>query len=225
LSSSTVYKIPYIAIFNRYSQSASSTQVAKQSREFCDKIKNSRIKHIDHAISGLSRTQAAALLPFFENATLLPIPRSSLYQTGSNWPSKTIADRLLANGFGKEVVPCIKRTTAVSRSAFTANPNQRPTVAVHASSMSFPLPGGLVKPDRILLIDDVITKGSTSLGCVDLIKKAMPEMEVNIFSIFRTVGKPLPATMFSPAPPPETLYEPVVGSVFFYKSGKTFREP
>lgn len=74
---------------------------------------------------------------------------------------------------------------AVPKSAF-ASTGQRPTAPLHHETMA--VQRTLVRPERITVIDDIVTKGATLLAAVTRVAEAFPEAEVRAFALLRTMG-------------------------------------
>lgn len=99
---------------------------------------------------------------FFQNDTVLvPMPKSTPMQKGTLWVPERIAFNLLDQGLGNKVVPMLERVAAVAKSAWSA-PQDRPLPQQHYDSMVVQKP--LEDPKRILLVDDIVTRGSTFIG-------------------------------------------------------------
>jgi hypothetical protein len=60
----------------------------------------------------------------------------------------------------------------------------RPSPLEHFASLGPALPVGA---GRIILVDDVVTRGSTALGAAWRLLEAMPDVEVALFALARTV--------------------------------------
>jgi hypothetical protein len=125
---------------------------------------------------------------FSQNTFLIPAPRSAPIVTGGVWPSHRICEELNKRNLGGRILPCIKRTVAIQKSA-TARGN-RPNPIDHYNSVEVdkrtPL---LFQPDRILLVDDVVTRGSTFLGLVARLQESFPVADVLCFGLVRTMSK------------------------------------
>jgi hypothetical protein len=125
---------------------------------------------------------------FTPGTLLIPVPRSAPTVTGAVWPSKRICEELNNRGLGGEIRACLRRTVAIRKSA-TAKGN-RPDPAEHYESVEVesdaPL---LVQPDRILLVDDVVTRGSTFLGLVPRLQESFPVADILCFALVRTMSK------------------------------------
>jgi len=61
-------------------------------------------------------------------------------------------------------------------------------------------------PVRILLIDDVVTRGATLLAAASRLVEAWPGIEVCAFAVVRTISNP---SKF------DAIYAPVVGTIAF----------
>jgi adenine/guanine phosphoribosyltransferase-like PRPP-binding protein len=95
----------------------------------------------------------------------------------------------------------LKREVAVQKSAW-APAGSRPTVSTHYASMS-------AEPDfevgeRIVIVDDVVTKGSTALAAASRIAELYPDSSVVLFALIRTKGL---------VPDIEQIIEPVSGVI------------
>jgi hypothetical protein len=138
------------------------------------------------------------LEPFFGNDVILvPAPKSSVLIKGGLWPTKKLADRIIAEGLAGHVLPCLERAQAVPKAAY-ARPGERPTASRHHETIR--VNGQLVEPRaRLLLVDDVITKGSTLLACATLLHEAFPEAEIRAFALARTLSYgPFPRDIVDP---------------------------
>lgn len=96
---------------------------------------------------------------FFAHRTLVPVPRSRASRDlgDSEWGSLLLAQAMAEKGTGMEIHPCIFRTQTTRSSH---GPGPRPTVKEHLDTLALdedapPTPPGL------LLVDDVVTRGST----------------------------------------------------------------
>ena len=151
---------------------------------------------------------------FFQSGvSLVPVPRSSLLLPGALWPAERLCKALAKRHLGV-VYPCISRITPIRKSS-ASKASERPTAKEHYDTLRvsklIPL------PTRIILVDDVVTKGATLIACAARLTEAFPHTPVFAFAGVRTISK---SEDFS------NLFEPVKGEVkFFSGSGKTHREP
>jgi predicted amidophosphoribosyltransferase len=161
--------------------------------------------------------QKMAELPFASffqtNTILVPAPKSSLMQPNTLWVPERVATALVAAGIGKQVASWLIRTKAVSKAA-SSSPSERPTAEQHYESIT--VQGALFKPDDIVLVDDVITRGATLLGCANRLADAFPQCRIRAFAAMRTISNP---TEF------ESVYFPCIGTIDLYDTGDTFRRP
>jgi hypothetical protein len=125
---------------------------------------------------------------FSPGTFLIPAPRSAPIVAGAVWPSYRICEELNSRGLGGDILTCLRRTAAIQKSA-TARGN-RPDPVDHYESVEVesdaPL---LVQPDRILLVDDVVTRGSTFLGLVPRLQESFPVADILCFALVRTMSR------------------------------------
>lgn len=123
---------------------------------------------------------------FFDaTAALVPVPRSTPYVAAGKWPAENLAVALLSEGLGSTVWPGLHRIRAVRRSS-TSAPGARPTVHLHYESLYIERLKS--PPERIVLIDDVVTRGRTLLAAASCIHDALPCAEIRAFALVRTMG-------------------------------------
>lgn len=199
--------------FANYSPRGSS-DLSKRSRSTCGAIKAGRVAIIASAIPHLRDPKADILQPFLgPDVTLVPVPRSAPLPEGALWPAKVICDVLHEHGFGRDVQTWLKRSTAVRRSS-NSPAAERPLVPVHMGSIKAERP--FFVPDKITIVDDVLTMGRTSYACAELLQTVCPNSVIRIFAMIRTQG--LQEDI-------EKIVDPDTGSVVGYASGKTRRDP
>ena len=113
---------------------------------------------------------------------LVPVPGST---PGGIGTAEHLAVALLNAGLGGAAWSGLRRVRAVRKSA-TAAPGCRPTVSSHFESFGLerlPKP-----PERIVLIDDVVTKGRTLLAAASRVHEAFPSSHIRAFALLRTMG-------------------------------------
>ena len=149
---------------------------------------------------------------FNENVSLVPVPKSSMMQSNALWVSEKIAKALSKQAFGN-FYPCLKRIKPVQKAAYAVPSNRRPKAIEHYNSIECQQ---LVhRPKEIVLIDDIITRGSTLLGCASRLKEIFSDVPIRGFAVIRTISK---SDDF------KKIEDPCVGTIT--RSGNdTFREP
>ena len=129
---------------------------------------------------------------------LVPVPRHSPLWKGALWPAHRIAEELLRVGIGERLALCLERKKSLPQ-ASSGPAEKRPTVSEHYDSIH--VTPSLESPKRIVLIDDVVTKGATLIACATRLKEAFPSAEIVAFSVARVNWDARLATlkeMFSP---------------------------
>ncbi|WP_292288831.1 phosphoribosyltransferase [Marivita sp.] len=199
--------------FANYSPRGRS-ELSVRSRGTCGGIKAGRINIIESAIPHLNNPVSAILQPFLApDVTFIPIPRSAPLKDDALWPGRVICDVLHAHGFGREVQPYLERVQAVTRSS-SAPAADRPLYTEHMETIQANVP--LFPPEKITLVDDVLTMGRTCFACAELLRQACPQAEIRIFAMIRTQG--LQENI-------ERIVDPAIGIIVGYPSGKTHRDP
>lgn len=117
---------------------------------------------------------------------LVPVPKSSVHQPDSQWVPLMIAEALNFLGIGTGVEPLLERHTPVPKSGGVFRSEDRPSVQDHFDSMR--VTSGLYGPDRVTLIDDVVTIGRTMFGAANRINDAYPDAEIQAFSLVRALN-------------------------------------
>ena len=74
----------------------------------------------------------------------------------------------------------------------------------------------MLAPDQITLVDDVLTKGSTTVACANLLQERFPGATIRIFAMMRTQGF---------VDDIEKIVDPSVGTIIGHASGRPFRDP
>jgi hypothetical protein len=171
-----------------YSPRASG-YVAEAARQLCARVKASDSLWLPRYAgfvyrSSLEDRQLAAL--FAPGAVLVPIPGSA--RTGAApWAALRLATSLRDVGFALRLWTGLLRRCSVTKSA-TAPRAARPTVQQHYDSLeTVPVVVTMPAP-RIVLIDDVITKGRTMLAAAARLRSALPEADIRGFALIRTQG-------------------------------------
>jgi len=113
---------------------------------------------------------------------LIPVPRHGLMSRGTLWPSLRICNELRRVGIGDDVLGCLERTQPVKQSS-TAAPRERPGVKQHYESLR--VNSLLVASERIVLIDDVVTRGATLIACGQRILEKFPRTDLVAFAFGR----------------------------------------
>ncbi len=144
------------------------------------------------------------------------MPRSApLVGKAALWPSLRICQELQKRGFGGEILPIVERVRAIQKAAF-AEPGQRPNPADHYDSTK--MLRTLERPERVTLVDDFVTRGSTFIGIYPRVKEMFPQAEIRCFGLMRTAS----------GPGEHKVIEPVRGKITFaIKAGRPvlLREP
>ena len=177
-------EVPFGALLT-YSPRGDS-EMSQSSRKWCYGIKNDAGRMIETAVSTISDKAKETLGEFFEpDSILVPAPRSSPVKPGGHWSPLRICEELAKAGYG-EVKVWLERSESVTKSS-TAGIGSRPSAQDHVATIN-PLEQGDLLRRKIIVVDDVITKGSTSFACAKILEVVFPNSEVKVFSMIRTMG-------------------------------------
>jgi len=148
---------------------------------------------------------------FIVNPVLVPIPSSSLTKPNTLWVPLNLATALVKNGLGVKVSQCLQRTKPV-RKSHAGPASQRLKAHEHYNSMS--VQKELSEPDEILLIDDFITRGATSIGAANRLKDAYPNTNIRVLVIMKTISNPANF---------KKIYDPCIGKIE-YANGECYND-
>ena len=210
------FDLPYWSLLN-YIPNKKYDQ-AQKSREVIAKVKSGNEKIIKQIISLIDERPIAEALKHFltPRALLVPIPRSSLMMTGSVWPSKIIAEEMIKQGYGQQVKYMLERRIAVRKSSQQSS-EDRPSIKEHIDSLHICAPAELTDPETIILVDDVVTKGSIAIACFECLRNIYPDHRFMLFTIAKTQG-------FGGTGELDAL-APHTGIIRYYESGNCYRDP
>lgn len=139
---------------------------------------------------------------FFQPDTVLvPVPKSSLMQPNTLWVPSRIASALAKRGIGRDVAACLTRVSPV-RKAATSRSSERPKPKEHFETMS--VQGRISDAKEILLVDDIITRGSTLLGAANRLAWAFPGARIRAFGAMTTISRPIDFV---------ALFKPLLGTI------------
>jgi predicted amidophosphoribosyltransferase len=189
--------------------------VSERSRLLCALLKAADNHFIfKYAVRVRQQVAGASPLAGFLGPDLLlvPVPPSAPQPAGAVWVADRLAMALVCEGLGGTVWRGLHRIRAVRKSA-TAAPGARPTVDAHFHS--FGIDRAAMVYRRIVLIDDVVTKGRTLLAAASRVQQTFPDAQIRAFALLRTMGFVREVSR---------LLEPCVGEIR-WRAGDAFRNP
>lgn len=146
---------------------------------------------------------------FQSNTVLIPTPKTSLMRPDTLWVPDRIANALKDEGIGIWVI----RIKAMRKAALS-QAKDRPTALDQYNSMV--VDTAIARPEEILLVDDIVTRGATLLGAANRLADAYPGIRIRAFVAMRTQSKP---SVFS------RDYGRCIGTIKLLANGGTLRRP
>lgn len=133
-----------------------------------------------------------------EDVVLVPAPRSAPFRTkDAAWPARRICDVLASRRLCASVENWLERHTAVRKSALTRKGIDRPGPDQHEATLRC-VDVLVPPPARITIVDDVVTRGATLLGCARVVAARFPTTEVRALAVVRTMSKQEIQSMLAP---------------------------
>ena len=134
----------------------------------------------ENVSANLSRLPAG-LIP--AEAVLVPTPGSGLSKPDTVWAARTLCQRLVEHGVGHRTEELVRRIKAVPKSAGNQN---RPNVSVHVDSFQVVATPQLADTyTHLVLVDDVVTRGTTLTSAAFRLRAAFPHVTISSFAVAR----------------------------------------
>jgi hypothetical protein len=129
----------------------------------------------------------------------VPVPRSRLQKPGSLWPAHRICEELQRVGLVTQIAPMLHRFREVRPSHKSSSGGDRASADEHYASIEVLAELALGSQSaEILLVDDLVTRGSTFLACQALLHEAVPFAKIRAFAVARTVNTVRPVSILEP---------------------------
>jgi len=189
--------------------------VAERSRLLCSLLKSADTHFMQKYAARVSQQVAAhePLADYFDGAPVwVPVPGSAPVVSDTRTVAETLSEALVNAGVGRDIWTGLCRRRAVRKSA-TSCPGKRPTVGAHFESFAIAM--DTPPPPRVVLIDDVITKGRTLMAAAMRLHDAFPGTAIRAFALLRTMGRVAGINQ---------LVDPCIG-VIRWRAGDAHREP
>lgn len=170
--------------------------LALESRQLCARLKSADpASLVCFAIEVRRASRAGGVLDglFGQDVALIPVPGSGTGRVRP-WVAGCLAQLLRQCGLAVCVWPMLQRRYPVPRSA-SAAAGQRPDCRLHR--VSFALDRLTPPAARIVLVDDVITKGRTLMAAAACVREMLPQVPTEAFALLRTLqrGEPLTSVL------------------------------
>lgn len=191
-----------------YSVSGRSERSVISRRRVRDPLKDGEDATLERVALRVEENLDAFRHFFGPDVGLVPMPRSSPIRQADLWPSRLICQALLERDLGGSIHECITRAREVAKAAVTPGPRK---VQPHLDSLRVELPLDL--PPRLLVVDDVVTSGSTLYAAA---RKLGDAERVRVFAVLRSIG----------GDEVEEILEPCVGTIRYLEhEDRTERRP
>lgn len=161
--------------------------------------------------------QEKASLPFKDffqrDSVLVPVPKSSLMAPDTLWVPERLAKALVREGIGGSTSRMLERVKPLRKAASSLSPN-RPTALEQFETLA--VNKTISEPEKLVLVDDVVTRGATLLGAANRLFEVYPHVQIQAFAALRTQS-----TSFLY----RTDHGPCRGSITLQPDGSTRRTP
>lgn len=160
-----------------------------------DRIDPSTGEPVVHLVIGraCARLGEAAHAPFGGHPVLVPVPGSALTKPHTVFPARRVCEELVRHGLGDDVTPVLTRAIAVRKSAGST---ERPSLKEHLDS--FVLQKKFTPPSRLVVVDDVVTSGTTMMACAMKLAAAFPGVPIVGFALARVQSDGSPDSVLDP---------------------------
>jgi phosphoribosylpyrophosphate synthetase len=198
-------------------QRAKNAMFAIKSDAFIEQPRHQPIPMSQWIATAVHREMSTlTFIPFFQPDTVLvPVPKSSLMQPDTLWVPDRIATALVKAGVGKEAVRYLTRVKPLRKAAFS-DPSDRPTPDEQLETLAVQGRVSEPSPTRIVLVDDIVTRGATLLGAANRLAEVFPNAQISCFAAMRVVG---PSDFVN-------VYDPQCGTIKFREQTRdTIRRP
>ena len=151
---------------------------------------------------------------FGDDVLIVPTPRHAPTCRDAFWPTRIIGDSFVDRGLANGCIPLLQRSMWVEKSALSSSPR---TVDRHLHSIK--IEPTIHAPERIIVLDDVVTSGATLFAATFIVAEAYPNADVKAFALVRTLSnQEVPETS-------ARCLAPSIGTIRMRHDGSTVREP
>ncbi|HEV7302420.1 MAG TPA: phosphoribosyltransferase [Tepidisphaeraceae bacterium] len=125
---------------------------------------------------------------FVPGLITVPMPRSAPLVKDALWPALKLCEAMLAEGLVADVLPLLVRFHPISKSAWALQ-GRRPGPKDHYDSIGIDRPNVMLGVHtKLILVDDVVTRGATIMGCYARMHDYFPAVPIACFGITRTIS-------------------------------------
>lgn len=223
-------ELPFGALLSYSPNGPSEDEPGHSSRRFVAALKADSDYRgepaVELAVRRLSEERPAPLAPMFgDDVVLVPAPGSAPFPSrdldiplrGTTrdflWVPRRICEALVERELAAAWQPLLIRQQRVPRSS-SVPAEERPLPQRHFESLG--LADQLPRSTHLVVVDDVVTRGSTLLACASRLQHAFPDAHVEGFAMVRTISNPDEFRQ---------ILEPVRGRIHLRERGDTIRRP
>lgn len=149
---------------------------------------------IEFVVRRLRESTTGSILDglFSPDALLIPVPGHAplLQRTKQQlWAMKRLCEAMRTTGLGAAVAPLLERVESVPAAHLLGPGQSRPNARRHFETVR--VNADLVqRSKKLVLVDDVLTRGSTLMGCASRLREFFPDASIVGFAVARTRSEP-----------------------------------
>jgi hypothetical protein len=207
-----ITRLPFAAPFT-YSTRGTS-DISRRSQRFRDQIKGGSESLFTQIALRIAQLVGDGQFTgyFGPNVVLVPVPGHAPLAPGAVLLTSRIVTAMVREHVAGQLELLLERGTPVEKSA-TAPAARRPTARTHFDSLI--VRPSLAAPERIVVVDDFVTRGAMLVASASKLQQAYPAADIRGFALVRSIsGSDI-----------DRVQDPCEGFIELSPDGQTWRRP